>query len=121
MEDGFDWILNLSVGLLVSLNSFLHLTCVGVQVRKTVDVFTRVPAERDAEADLKVKGFEQEVAKEVPLNQPEAVHCPAAHRELQPGEHLLYFSKTSLLNQKLRTNYTTVIPSPIYYIIYVYI
>lgn len=71
----------------MSLCSDQHLTCAGVQVREAVDVFTRVPAVWDAEADLKVKGFEQEIAEEVPLDQPETVHCPAAHRKLQPSKY----------------------------------
>ena len=58
-------------------------------------MFTRVPAERDAEADLKVERFEQEIPKEVPLDQPEAVHRPPANRELQPGRCLVYISKTN--------------------------
>ena len=74
-----------------------YLTRAGVQIRKAVDVFTRVPAERDAEADLKVKGFEQEIPKEVPLDQSEAVHCPPAHRELQPGKYRVYISKPELI------------------------
>lgn len=38
------------------------------QVRQAVDVLAGVPAVWDAEANLKVKGFEQEVSEKVPLN-----------------------------------------------------
>lgn len=55
-----------------------------------------VPAVRDAEADLKVEGFEQSVSEEMPLNQTKAVQCLAAHRELQPereaADELKYYS-----------------------------
>lgn len=47
-----------------------------------------VPAVWDAETDLEVEGFEQEVSEEVPLNQTEAGQSPAAHRELQPAEQV---------------------------------
>ncbi len=47
-------------------------------------MLTGVSAVWDAEANLKVKGFEQEVSEKMPLDQTEAVQCLAAHRELQP-------------------------------------
>lgn len=51
-------------------------------------MLTGVPAVWDAETDLKVKGFEQEVSEEMSLNQTEAGQSPAAHCELQPAEQV---------------------------------
>ena len=48
-------------------------------------MFAGVDTVGDAEAQVKVKGFEQQVSEEVPLDQPEAAHLLTAHTELQPG------------------------------------
>ena len=47
-------------------------------------MLTGVSAVWDAEADLEVKGFEQEVSEIMPLDQTEAGQGLAAHSELQP-------------------------------------
>lgn len=47
-------------------------------------MLTGVSAVWNAEADLKVKGFEQQVSEKMPLDQTEAVQRLAPHCELQP-------------------------------------
>lgn len=48
-----------------------------------------VSAVWNAEANLKVKGFEQEVSEKMSLNQPETIQCLAAHCEFQPERQVL--------------------------------
>lgn len=49
-----------------------------------IDVFTRVSAARDAEAEIKVKGLQQPLPEVVPLDHPETCHGPVTHSELYP-------------------------------------
>lgn len=64
-------------------------------------MLTGVSAVRDAETDLKVKGFEQEVPKKVPLDQTEAVQGLAAHCELQPERQVTDQLKETLQRKLL--------------------
>lgn len=65
-----------SVLVLIKLTQFVG------KLRELVDVFARVPAVRDAEAEVEVEVLEEATLEVVALDHPEAVDWPVAHGEL---------------------------------------
>lgn len=64
-------------------------------------MLTGVSAVWDAEANLKVKRFEQEILEKMPLDQTKAVQCLAAHCELQPERQVTDQLKETLVRKHL--------------------
>lgn len=55
------------------------------KLRELVDVFTRVSAVGNAEAEVEVEVLEEPTLEVVSLDHPKAVDGPVAHRELHAG------------------------------------